>query len=74
MSTAMILHNDRRLNQDPPEPQKPPAHFPSGAAGERLELLKLRESTNPVVRVLALFACQVLRRLDDIAGGQGVEQ
>ena len=35
----MILHNDRRLNQDPPDPQKPSTPCPSGAAGEKLELL-----------------------------------
>ena len=51
----------------------PTNHSPSGAAGERLELLRLRDSDDLVARAAALGFLQVLRRLDDIAAGMGVE-
>lgn len=35
-----------------------------GDAAERIELLRLRSSPNPVARAIALAACQFLRKLD----------
>ena len=70
----MILTNPDRFNQVPADTPKPPTHSPSGAAGERLELLKLRDSDDPVARAIALGFTQILRQLDDIVKGLEAER
>ena len=44
-------------------------HNPTGAVAERLELLRLRSSDDPVAQAIALFGSQILRKLDAIASG-----
>lgn len=46
-------------------------HSPIGAAAERIELLRMRGSTDPAARAIALGFSQVLRRLDDLAKAMG---
>ena len=53
----MVATNNAR------EVRHPRSKSQSGAAGEKLELLKLRESTNPVARAIALGFLLVLREL-----------
>ena len=55
------------------EPNRRTNESQRGAAGEKLELLRLRESDNPVARAIALFGCQVLRKLEEIEARQEVE-
>jgi len=63
----MIYPTPHRPSQTPP-PRNPNA----GDLGERLELLRLRDSDDPAARAIALFGSQLLRRLDDLAKAMGV--
>ncbi len=65
---TVILTNPDRFNQAPADPPRPQAHSPSGTAGERLALLRLRDSKDPIARAIALFGCQLLRKLDAVQG------
>lgn len=56
----MVAQNNHRVLS------RPRKNVPSGNAGERLELLRLRDSTDPVARVLALCASQLLRFMDGL--------
>ncbi len=47
-----------------PEPRNNPD---TGDAAERIELLRLRASEDPVARAIALGMSQFLRRMDDVA-------
>jgi len=50
-----------------PSRSSPQKNQDFGDAAERLELLRLRCSEDPVARAIALFGSQILRRLDGLA-------
>ena len=60
-----ISHDHDRLQPD----DHPIDTHDAGDLAERLELLKLRDSDDPVARAIALLGSQLLRRLDGIAEG-----
>ena len=62
----MIYATPHRPSQAPPRNPNP------GDLGERLELLRLRDSDDPLVRVIALGMSQFLRRLDGAAEVEAV--
>ena len=54
-----------------PSRSSPQKNQDFGDAAERLELLRLRSSSDPAARAIALGFSQVLRRLDDLAKAMG---
>ena len=60
----MVATNNAR------EVRHPRSKSQSGAAGERLELLKLRDSADPAARAIALLGNLLLRMLDDDREGE----
>ena len=55
------------------QPTQATIQSPSGAAGEKFELLKLRDSKNETARAVALGFLLMLRKLEEITAAQGVE-
>ena len=52
-----------------PQPAHRTNYAPAGDTAERLELLRLRSSDDPVAQAIALGFSQILRKLDAIAAG-----
>lgn len=55
----MIAVNVHRVPREPRNPS-------TSDAAERIELLRLRSSSDPVARAIAMLGSQILRRLDDL--------
>ena len=66
----MIWNSEQR--QQPAQPTNQHQRQ-SGAAGEKLELLKLRESDDVVARAVALGFLLMLRKLEELTAGLEVD-